>query len=171
MRKYGLEICRQWYRESAANIGFEKVRRLMRQRIYVLFWRSNAALRCLLLFASFSFLSVFMNCAPLFRARLFNTDNNHASSLFPSALGVNCVLLQILRKSSLSRDGHRRSRWPNVCCRLGRHLRRSCSLLTLRMLRADNVVALQAAVANVLSHEEGVVVLIKQPRLQVAAGT
>jgi hypothetical protein len=122
MRKYGLEICRQCYRESAANIGFENVRRLVRQRIYVLFWRSNEVLRCLLLFASFSFLSVFMNCAPLFRARLFSTDNKHASSLFPSAVGVNCALLQILRKSSLSRDGHRRSRWPNVCCRLGRHL-------------------------------------------------
>ena len=63
MRKYGLEICRQCYRESAANIGFENVRRLVRQRIYVLFWRSNEVLRCLLLFASFSFLSVFMNCA------------------------------------------------------------------------------------------------------------
>lgn len=31
------------------------------------------------------------------------------------------------------------------------------------------MVAFQAAVANFLSHEEGVVVLIKQPRLQVAA--
>jgi hypothetical protein len=33
------------------------------------------------------------------------------------------------------------------------------------------MVAFQAAVANFLSHEEGVVVLIEQPRLQVAART